>query len=67
MVMKRHAEDLIWAKNYDEGKSALKFIKLVTENRGDARELYKGTLFMLNLLLFNRGHAALQNCFNRRH
>ena len=46
-VMKRHAEDLIWAKNLDEGISVLRFIKLVTAERDDARELYKGNQVML--------------------
>lgn len=44
MVFNRHAEDFIWAKNYDEGKSVLRFIKLVNAEREDehARGLYIG-------------------------
>lgn len=41
-VMKRHAEDLLWAKNYDEGRRVLKFLTLVTADRVDAIEIYKG-------------------------
>lgn len=42
MVMKRHAEDLIWAKNFDQGMRVLRFIKRVTAEREDGRGLYKG-------------------------
>ncbi|XP_078344643.1 uncharacterized protein LOC144630195 isoform X2 [Oculina patagonica] len=40
-VMKRHSEDLLWAKNYDEGRRVLRFLTLVTADRVDAIEIYK--------------------------
>ncbi|KAJ7392017.1 hypothetical protein OS493_014953 [Desmophyllum pertusum] len=40
-VMKRHAEDLLWAKNYDEGRRVLRFVTLITADRDDAADIYK--------------------------
>lgn len=46
-VMKRHAEDLLWAKNYDEGRRVLRFVTLITADRDDAADIYKGNFVLL--------------------
>ena len=43
-IMKRHAEDLLWANNVDEGRQVLRFIKDVSAGRQDAREFYRGKI-----------------------
>lgn len=41
-LMKRHAEDLIWANKIDQGRPILEFIADVTEQRADASVINKG-------------------------
>ena len=41
-LMKRHAEDLIWANEIKLGGKILKFLCRITENREDASALRKG-------------------------
>ena len=41
-LMKRYAEDLIWANKIEEGGHVLKFIVGITEDRTDASDLRKG-------------------------
>lgn len=41
-LMRRHAEDLLWADNLNEGRQALRFIKEITSQRQDARHAFKG-------------------------
>ncbi len=41
-LMKRHAEDLIWANNIEEGKTVLEFLVDVTDDRADASKINKG-------------------------
>lgn len=45
-IMKRHAEDLLWANNVDEGREVLRFIKDVSAGRQDAREFYRGKIII---------------------
>ena len=53
-LMRRHAEDLLWADNLNEGRQVLRFIKAVTSERTDARDFFKGkilqTFYSLPLL-----------------
>ena len=41
-LMKRHAEDLIWANDVEMGEKILKFICRVTEERNDASSIREG-------------------------
>ena len=41
-LMRRHAEDLIWANNIEMGEKVLKFICRVTEERDDASSIREG-------------------------
>lgn len=41
-LMRRHAEDLLWADNLNEGRKVLRFIKEITSGRQDSRDEYKG-------------------------
>ncbi len=41
-LMKRHAEDLIWANKIEEGKAVLDFLVDVTKDMADASKIYKG-------------------------
>lgn len=41
-LMKRHAEDLIWANNIKLGGQILKFISRITDGRTDASKIRKG-------------------------
>ncbi|KAJ7321733.1 hypothetical protein OS493_034352 [Desmophyllum pertusum] len=48
--MRRHAEDLLWADNLNEGRQVLRFIKAVTSERTDARDFFKRLRRRLGLL-----------------
>ncbi|KAL9956907.1 hypothetical protein ACROYT_G038462 [Oculina patagonica] len=49
-LMKRHAEDVIWANNIEEGKSILEFLVDVTEDRADASKINKVVKLRLGFL-----------------
>ena len=41
-LMKRYAEDLIWANKIEDGERVFKFIVDLTEDRADAANIRKG-------------------------
>ena len=41
-LVKRHAEDLLWANDLTTATKVLTFLKLVTAGREEARDIYKG-------------------------
>ncbi|XP_078381057.1 uncharacterized protein LOC144663858 [Oculina patagonica] len=49
-LMKRHAEDLIWANKIEEGKTVLEFLVDVTEDRADASKINKVAKLRLGFL-----------------
>ncbi|XP_078380197.1 uncharacterized protein LOC144663138 [Oculina patagonica] len=49
-LMKRHAEDLIWANNIEEGKTVLEFLVDVTDDRADASKINKVAKLRLGFL-----------------
>ena len=46
-LVRRHAEDLLWANNTDEGRHVLEFIKTIASEREDARDMFKGKIHLL--------------------
>ena len=46
-LMRRHAEDLLWANNTDEGRHVLEFIKSITSEREDTGDIFKGNIHLL--------------------
>ena len=56
-LIRRHAEDLLWANNTDEGRRVLEFIKSITSEREDAGDIFKG-----NIHLLQNGHLS-HSCF----
>ena len=56
-LIRRHAEDLLWANNTDEGRHVLEFIKSITSEREDAGDIFKG-----NIHLLQNGHLS-HSCF----
>ena len=56
-LIRRNAEDLLWANNTDEGRRVLEFIKSITSEREDAGDIFKG-----NIHLLQNGHLS-HSCF----
>ena len=52
-LMKRHAEDLIWANDIEMGEKIFKFILRVTEERDDASAIREGQFYNGLLLCEN--------------
>ena len=52
-LMRRHAEDLLWADNLNEGRQVLRFIKDVTlgNTDPDARDMFKGNALLTNIFI----------------
>lgn len=64
-LMKRHAEDLLRGNDLTMAKKVLKFVKLLSADRADARDIYKGTI-VINKLSWLVTEIRTSLCFEFR-